>query len=237
MKVFKLFLLAILLPGVGLLAQHGGFEGGIILGTSSYSGDVNPAITPRAEDLSLSVGFGARSSLSRKFNFRGSFTAIKLQGDDANFAERGDRNFKFRSTLYELGTALEWEPFGKDRYYADARGNRVFQPLISPYFYSGLSIAFASLNPDFSNYKGNSESIRTGILRDQQNGNTAFVAAIPVGMGVKYDLTERLVLALDATFRMTLSDYVDGISLSAGPNSRDTYSTLNMMVFYRFNFR
>lgn len=235
MNAVKLLLLVVLLPLSHLFSQSiREIEGGVILGASSYSGDLTPSITPYKKDIAPSFGISARTALSQKFKLRASLSAFKLQSNDLNFPERTSRNFNFKSNLYELGLVTEWEPFGKDRYYGDAKGSRVFHSLISPYLYSGVMLAFASANPNFSGYKGTSTTILNGIVKDKQHGSSSYVLAIPIGVGVKYDLTNRIVLGLDACMRITSSDFIDGICNSASPSNKDSYSTIQLMAFYRF---
>jgi hypothetical protein len=235
MKAVKLLFLVILLPLSHLYSQSNReFEGGLILGASSYSGDLTPSLTPRMKDIAPSFGLSARTALSQKFKLRASLTSFKFQSSDKNYPEREGRGFSFKTNLYELAMVTEWEPFGKNRYFGDARGNRVFQPLISPYFYSGVTLGFASTNPNFSGYKGTSTTVLNGIVKDKQYGSSSYVFSIPIGFGVKYDVTERIVVGLDASMRLSFSDYIDGICFSASPLNKDSYSSLQLMVFYRF---
>lgn len=236
MSAVRLLLLLILLPLSHLFSQSiREIEGGVILGASSYSGDLTPAITPYTKDIKASVGFAARTALSQKFKLRASLTAFKLQSNDQNFPERTSRNFNFKTNLYELGLVTEWEPFGKDRYFGDAKGSKIFQRLISPYLYSGVMLGFASANPNFSGYRGTNTTILNGIVKDKQHGSSSYVLAVPIGVGIKYDLTQRIILGLDACMRITFSDYIDGICYSASPLNKDSYSTIQLMAFYRFN--
>jgi hypothetical protein len=237
MKVFYLLFLCIVVPLTNVFSQTGEVEGGVILGATSYSGDVNPSITPRFKDIGVTYGLAARVSLTNKFNFRSSLTSHHFQANDLDYPERGARNFKFNTNMYELAFIGEWEPFGKEHFYGDASGGKIFKRLISPYFYSGFMVGLAVSNPDFSGYKESNPSIMAGIRQDLAHGSANFVVSMPLGFGIKYDLSERTVIALDGCMRLSFSDYIDGISKAAGPDRKDTYTTIQVMAFYKFRKR
>ena len=66
-------------------------------------------------------------------------------------------------------------------------------------------------------------------------------ANIPLGVGVKYKVADRLNLSLDWQMHFTLSDYVDGIkdpyriSSSGMFKNTDCYSTLMLALTYSFS--
>jgi Domain of unknown function (DUF6089) len=237
MKVFYGLFLCVMIPLTSIFSQSSDVEGGVILGATSYSGDVNPTITPRFKDIGVTYGLAARVALTNKFNFRSSLTSHHFQADDKDYPERGGRNFKFSTNLYELALVGEWEPFGKEHFYGDAQGNKIFKRLISPYFYTGVMVGLATANPDFSGYKDNNPAMLAGIRQDLSHGSANFVISMPLGFGIKYDLSERMVIALDGSLRLCFSDYLDGISKAAGPTRNDLYSSMQVMVFYKFRKR
>jgi len=227
-------LACLLLLGLPLRAQTPAWQGGLFAGVANYSGDINPSLTPNFDDTGLSTGLVGSISVSRKFNFRGSLTYAHLTGDDANYQQRENRGFRFTTNLVELSAIAEWEPFGSTRYYADARGNVQMDRLVSPYLFAGFGLAFASLDTDFSRYQGDSEVIRAGIAADRQQGSSKSAITVPMGAGVKFDLTQRFSLALEIGGRFTMSDYLDGISESAGPDQDDLYILSGLIAYYRF---
>jgi hypothetical protein len=46
---------------------------------------------------------------------------------------------------------------------------------------------------------------------------------IPIGAGMQYALSARLAITLQATYRFTTSDYLDGFKFSANPDKKDNY--------------
>jgi hypothetical protein len=69
------------------------------------------------------------------------------------------------------------------------------------------------------------------------HGSANFIISLPLGVGIKYDLSERMVIALDGSLRLCFSDYIDGISKAAGPTRNDLYSSMQVMVFYKLRKR
>ena len=78
-------------------------------------------------------------------------------------------------------------------------------------------------------------------LTDGKAGK-AFTANIPLGVGVKYKVAERLNLGLDWLVHFTLSDKLDGLEAPLGINSsgfrnKDHYSALSLTLTYDLNPR
>ena len=55
------------------------WEGGFFAGVAGYSGDINPTLTPRFQDVTPSLGLVARTNLSNRLGFRGGITYLKLK--------------------------------------------------------------------------------------------------------------------------------------------------------------
>lgn len=231
----KLFLSSMLfcLP-LFVTAQMNYWQGGLFTGGSAFSGDVNPQATPDLSDVSLAIGFLGRVDVTSKIGFRGSITYANLTGDDANYPSRVDRGFRFNTSLIELAGVAEWEPFAGNRYYANARGGVEMDKIVSPYLFGGVGLAFARLDTDFSRYEGNNPLIEQGIQEDRSKGSSQTAFVLPVGAGVKFDLSNRLTLGIEFGGRFSFSDYLDGISASASQESDDVYFFGGLNTYYRF---
>lgn len=232
MRSLYIVLLCLLTSAVGL-SQNTYWQGGIFTGIGNYSGDINPMVTPDLSASGLSVGVIGQAAISSKISFRGSLLYASLQGDDRNYPERDGRNFRFSTNLVELSAMMEWEPFGSNRFFADAKGNLVMDRLISPYLFTGVAVGLAILDTDFSGYSGNALAILDGIREDEAIGNNTSVLAFPIGVGVKFDITQKFTLALETGGRITFSDYIDGIAAAAG-ESKDLYFASGLIFYYRF---
>ncbi|MFT4761345.1 MAG: opacity protein-like surface antigen [Paraglaciecola sp.] len=214
MRLIKLTLLAIMCP-MFLFAQN--TQVGIFAGLSNYQGDLVESSFTLKES---SVTFGAllKHDLSTKLAIRAGLNFGKLKGDDANFSERENRGYRFETNFFDLSAGLEYTPLAKERY--DAGGT--FQKTISPFAYIGVGIVNADVSVD------------DNIVRTQDELDASSLHfALPIGLGIKADLTERIALAADLSFRATFSDYLDGFSESAGIDKSDWYWLGGLTLTYR----
>jgi hypothetical protein len=229
----RILFLCLAISSVMIQAQSA-WEAGVFVGLAGYSGDVNPTITPRFQDFTPSFGLVARTNLSNRIGFRGGITYLKLKGDDGNYPDRKSRDFDFTTNLFELSILGEWEPFGSNRYYTDAAGNANVDRLISPYLYAGVGLNGGGLNTNFSNYPGANEDIKTGIQKDRAYGNSLLGISLPVGIGMRFDISDSFTLAVEGSIRVSFSDYLDGISFSGSPDAKDIYMNGGIVVYHRF---
>lgn len=235
MKVnFYLIVILMAISPFFVNAQINYWQGGLFIGATGFSGDINPQATPDISDISLAFGISGKVDVAPKIGFKGSLNYVQLVGDDANYETRQARGFRFNTTIFELSGVAEWEPFGSNRYYSDAGGNLVMDKIISPYIYAGIGVGFANLETDFSRYEGSNPVIAQGILADRMQGSNQVAFLVPIGVGIKVDLSNTISVALDISGRLSFSDYLDGISESASPDADDTYLLGGINLLYRF---
>ena len=185
-----------------LQAQN--YEVGLLLGTSSYSGDISPStkLFSSAKNHEA-LGLFARFDINRRLSWRVSYNYAKISGDDANALDpaRVNRNLSFRSNIHELSLIGELNPIGSDRRFY-------------PYLFGGAAI-----------FRHNPETVYQGQLVDLQplgtegQGITGFgnkysltQIAIPLGVGVKFRITDHLNLGVELGIRKTFTDYLDAVS-------------------------
>lgn len=124
----------------------------------------------------------------------------------------GTYNYEFKKTLVDLNGVYEQNfwPYGTGREYRGAKR-------LTPYIFAGFGFTFA-----------------TG------NSNSAFTANVPVGVGVKYKIGDRLNLDVNWAMHLSLSDKLDGVKdpylvQSSGLfKNTDTYSALKIGLTYSF---
>jgi len=220
-----------LLLGLSLSGQSNN-EVGIFIGASNYAGDLVASFTPHFNENGLGAGIFGRTSLSRQFNVRGNLRYGTLSGNDYNYEERMGRGFEFESHLAEVSAVAEWEPLGKKRFYADARGDIGMRFLVSPYVFTGLGMTFVKYEVDFSRYEG--EALDEMIAKDESVGATNTTFALPVGLGVKFDMARHFTLGLEFTANYPFSDYIDGVSMSGNEEHADWYFFGGATIAYRF---
>lgn len=214
MRLLKLTLIAIMFP-VFMYAQK--TEVGVFAGVANYQGDlVESGLT--LKDSKFAIGLLMKHHLSSKLAIRAGVNVGKFAGDDANFDGRENRGYSFETNFFDLTAGAEYTFLGKDRY--DAGGT--FKKTISPFIYVMAGI----VNTDVS--------VDDKIIRTQDEIDaTSLHFSLPIGGGIKADLTERITLAGEVSFRATFSDYLDGFSESAGVDENDWYFLGGVTLTYR----
>lgn len=209
-----LFLFLILFP-LGLFAQqHTNFsrsEIGVMVGTSSYLGDLSP-MNP-FQQVHLSAGVLYRYRLHSRTSIRANFTYGKVSGDDAtsNRAEHLQRNLNFQSNIFELGVGVEFNylPFQLGKrgdYWGTA------------YLFGGVAGFY--MNPKTA-YQGDLIELQPlgtegqGTSLTNKKPYSRFQLSIPLGLGVKFRLGERMCVGLEAGIRKTFTDYLDDVASNA----------------------
>lgn len=208
------------------------WEGAILLGGANYSGDINPTFGPRFKDTRPAIGATGRIPVSPKLGVRTNIAFGGLVGDDLDFEERQDRGFRFNSDVLDMSLMVEYEPLGRDRFYANAKGQLEMDRLISPYVLAGIGFSFINTAPDFSRLANT--GLTSKIAADMRKGSSLVTPIVPIGGGIRWDIDMKYSVAFEIAARLTFSDYVDGISQAAGPDSNDTYLISGFMLYYRF---
>ena len=182
-------------------------EIGITAGTAYYFGDLNT----RAQFNRPKPVFGV--SFRKAF---GEYLGAKIS---AHYAQLGysdtysknafqvARNLSFNTNLFELSAAADFHFFK-------------FNPLEGYRFtpYLTLGVGIFSYDP-YAFLQGrkvllrplNTEGQGTNIYPDRKPYNTMAIC-IPFGMGVKYNLSNRINFIFEVTHRFTTTDYLDDVS-------------------------
>lgn len=165
-------------------AQFIEFGGG--LGVSNYTGDLNAY--PRFGHTHLAATGIYRLNFSNIVSVKFALTAGKLSGDDQKPVDvLGEmRQYAFEHSFVELSSVFEY-------HFMDYRSANQRQKW-APYLFLGLGILkLNNTEPAYEDYN------RLQIV-------------LPMGGGVKYILSKRLTLGLEAGARKTFFDYLDGMS-------------------------
>jgi OmpA-OmpF porin, OOP family len=212
--------------------KHNQFELGIMGGAMVYTGDAHCEKFLLKNGLSPSGGAYLRYYLTDNFSVRANLLAGKIKGDDRNYPglEHGDRNFKFTSSIIDFNGTLEWEPWGHKRY----DNNGKFRRILSPYI--NIGAGFVNANPNVDYNEAGNPNLAAQIADDKAN-TTKMHFSTPFGIGWRYDLSERLTIGAEASYRVPFTDYLDGISKSGNPDARDWYETGTINVAYRFKYK
>ena len=230
MKTLNIAIIVLLLP-FSLLAQYN-WEGGVLGGGSFYLGDlVEDDRIPFFEEAQPAFGVYFNYQLNQQRALRINANYVKISGDDSNFnsaAFNEKRQFSFESTILEGGIGMQWEPFGKWRYKEIGK----FKKIISPYVFIGISGLHTDPTADFALKAG--EGLSEEVQTDLNEGGTAIHIGFPIGGGLKFDLSPITTLGLEVNIRPTLTDYLDGISATAGPENNDWLLSGGLSLGFRF---
>ena len=212
-----LLMLMVLLPAARMSAQDDPqyrMEIGAGVGTVSYEGDFNGNVLKNMQPMFSALW---------RYNFdpykvlRLSATYGKLKGSskdvDTYYPDYATEEYSFNRNLLDVSLVFEYNfwPYGTGRDYRGAKR-------LTPYIYGGIGATSAS--------GGGSKSV--------------FTANVPIGLGVKYKLNERMNLGLDWGIHFSLSDELDGVKdpyqvKSSGMfKNTDCYSMLQLTLTYSF---
>ena len=200
------------------VAQEYKYEIGGGIGASMYMGDANSTTLTRGWNPSFDVVF------RRNFNFRWALKSNlkigKISGDTEN-TENVFPDFaqtSFSRSFYELGGQMEFNFLPYSDLFPYLNTSR-----LSPYLFSGLGFTFAPGNTD-----------------------TFFGVNLPLGMGVKYKIRNRINLGLEFAVHKLFNDAFDapnkdGFHLDNPYNiqsglfkNKDWYNTLMFSVTWDF---
>lgn len=194
-------------------AQEYRFEAGGAIGMSGYLGDANNA------NLLKKPGYVAgglfRYIINSRMALKANLLTAKISGNSANLANTypDAQTYAFSSQLYDLGAQFE---FNFLNYGIGSKYLKLKR--ISPYLTLGLGATLATGDGD------------------------AFTLNVPMGVGVKYKLSERLNIGLEFTMRKTFSDELDGLKdlngiTSGFAKNTDWYSFTMISITYEFSKR
>ncbi|HTE27917.1 DUF6089 family protein [Flavitalea sp.] len=203
------------------------YEVGINVGSYIYQGDLAPSYAGSFKTPGLAIGMQVTRKITTSLSARVEFNTGRLKGDDAKFSKpewRSQRNFAFETSINELAASLIWIP---------AR----FNGRLKPYVFAGAGIVFVNVTRDYSNYNPEyfvGTSVTADLEEDLATPLPAQIPVIPVGIGMRYEISERFSIIPEASFRYISSDYIDGYSKSGTPNRNDKYFKYSIGLAYSF---
>lgn len=206
------------------------FQFGVGAGTFIYQGDLTPSALGSYRTMKPVISLFASKFLTPSFSARANLAFGGLRGDDAKYsnpAYRQQRNFNFRSPVAELSAIGEWNVLGRNYI---SRG-------LAPYVFAGVGYSFLRIRRDWSNlnteYFSAESELMTGLTEDAQRSLPKGLLVMPVGIGARYYLSDKIGISAETSYRFTSTDYLDGFSRSANPSKRDYYYSHTIGVVYR----
>ena len=225
------FIVLVMLSGIATTAHAQSdpeymMEIGGGVGLTGYLGDFNGNLT---KELQPQVSAVFRTLFNPHAGLKFSASWGKLTGstkdvetfypklDDGTWIPEGDGrlHYEFSHTLVDAGCVFEYNfwPYGTGR---DYRGAKRFTPFI----FAGVGATYVSGGP-----------------------KNVFTANVPMGVGVKYKLANRLNLGVEWGIHFSLSDELDGVKdpynvkSSGAFKNTDCYSALLVTLTYSFKER
>lgn len=215
LSLIFILMLAVLAPATAQKNPYK-FDFGMGLGMTGYLGDANRS------SLLHSPGFTAELTSRYINDYRWAFRAVlgvlSLKGNTADMDDvlPDMENYKFSSMVVDLGVRAEFNflPYGIGETYKALKR-------ISPYITLGI-----------------------GGCVSVADGSSAFAPNIPIGLGVKFKVSQRMNLSAEFTMTKVFGDKVDGKNLSDLNHIKtdffkntDWYSRLTIGFAYEFGER
>lgn len=206
------------------------FQFGISGGVFVYQGDLTPSALGSYKTLRPAINLFASKLFSPFFSLRVNLALGGLKGDDAKYDHpdyRQQRNFNFTAPAIELSGLVEWNVLGRNYI---SRG-------FAPYVFAGVGGSFLWIRRDYSRlnaeYFGTESELITGLATDAARPLPKALLVLPVGVGTRYYLSDRIGLSAETSYRLMSHDYLDGFSQAANPSKGDHYYSHTIGVVYR----
>ena len=213
-KSLYIVLLVLLAVFPTVQAQQYKYEVGPLLGMTGYLGEGNNGNL--FKHPSFTVGGLFRYAHNSRWAFKANLNYANIKGDSSSDENKypDGATYKFTSNLIDMGLTAEFNFLN----YGLGPAYKKYKP-ITPYMVAGVGFVFAICN-----------------------GHNQASFTIPLGVGVKYKLKDRMNLGFEFTMRKEFSDRIDGLSdlygikHSFGKNT-DWYSFATFTVSYEFGKR
>ncbi|MBQ7422415.1 MAG: outer membrane beta-barrel protein [Prevotella sp.] len=185
-------------------------------GLMGYLGDFNGSLTKDLQPMATILArYNFDTYMGLKFNL--SYGKMKGQSTDVEtyYPAFDQEPYEFDNSLVDFSLTYEYNfwPYGTGRDYRGAKR-------LAPFLFGGIGGTFVSISG------GEKKSV--------------FSANVPIGIGLKYKMGERLNLGVEWAMHFSLSDELDGMKDPYGIKSTgafkntDCYSTLQLTLTYSF---
>jgi len=203
----------------------------LLLGGGAYLGDLEPQKNiPNLDLAQFSPGIQFAYSLHYNWRLRAGLHYTQLSGTDvfSEDQELVERNFSFNGSMLETGLQLVWEPFAHKRY-PESGG---YKNILSPYLFVGAGLSFFKHETSYGSpgVDGFTEPITADINADESP-----TVNLPMGGGIRLDLSKNTSLGVELGVRKTFTDHLDGVAESGNPDKDDWYVLGGLSLTYRWH--
>ena len=183
------------------------------VGFLGYLGDYNNVLT---RDLQPMATLLVRRNLNPYMGLRVAASFGKLKGDERDvktvYPSTGVTPYSFSRTLTDVSLTYEYNfwPYGTGHDYYGAKR-------LTPFVFLGLGGTYAG-----------------------GDGSSVFTANVPIGLGLKYKVGQRMNVGVEWAMHFSMSDKLDGrndpygITSSGMFKNTDCYSVLQLTLSYSF---
>lgn len=213
------------------------YEIGLQAGSLVYQGDLTPLNAGSFNTMKPGFGLFVLRNINSRFAIKLQYLYGYLRGDDARYpipAWRSQRNFNFHSPVTEFTSTVQWNIKGLT---PNAAGIINF----TPYVFGGVGFSILNIKRDWSGFNSShfasQQAVINGLAEDNLKNLPQSIVVIPVGLGVRYGISEKVSFTLETAYRFTGTDYLDGFSKAANPDKYDHYHTYTVGLIYSFGKR
>jgi len=203
-----------------------GLGGGVFV----YQGDLAEEKAGSYHTLRPAIQLFGGKIVNRGFGWRLNIGLGSIRGDDRVYDQpeyRKQRAFNFNSPITEASAMIEWNILNRN--YAVRK--------LAPYAGVGLGYTLLRVERDYSQYNPEyfpGSETNTGLSEDIQHTPPRGQLIIPMFVGVRYFVSERVGIGLETNYRRISTDYLDGFSQAVNPRQADAYYSHTVNVLFRF---
>jgi hypothetical protein len=192
------------------------FDFGAAIGMSGYLGEANTSSLLKHPGFDAELSF--RYLPDTRWAVRGILSTLSLSGNTADMENALPEGaaYDFSSQVYDLGARVEFNFFSYGIGETYKRLRRW-----TPYLTLGLGVCVSS-----------------------SDGSTSAAPTLPMGMGIKYKISERLNFGAEFTMTKAFGDHVDGSQLAdlnriktSFYKNTDWFSRFTVGITYEFGKR
>lgn len=208
-------------------------ELGVGMGASIYQGDLSPHWIGSYDKPGFKFQLMAQKNIFPGFAIRANyaFTSIRDNESDYTSGVHQLRNFSFNTTVNELSGHVLINPYFNN----GEQETGTFHP----YFFGGVGISFLRVQRDFSRFNRDfphwQSWVIPGLAEDSMAAMPTSVITFPVGVGLRYQIGDKVALYGELTKRVTRNEYLDGFSKSANSKENDGFSSLVFGLVFRLS--
>ena len=190
-------------------------EIGVFVGGSNFVGDVGKETFIDPNSLALGGLYKWNRSTRHAWRFSVMHSTLKIDDAKSNSSSRPERGLNIESTVTEFAAGLEFNFFEFDLHNLGTK--------ITPYVHTGVGYFWYNTSYYIEDTKENKK----------KNGSSL---AIPMVLGIKFNLTQNFVLGIESAARYTLTDDIDANVPEEFGNleSNDWYMFTGFTLTYTF---